>query len=353
MGARAQRQTPCRVSCVLPGLVWSAPFGEALPPLPGLAALLGHGRVKHLPGEPHAAWLSRQFGAENLSWGALRWAGEGEPPLPGCHTLCADPVSLGFRREPLLLHGPKTLALQPEETAALVEALNAEFSALGRFQAAGPERIYLHCTDPVEARFAPVFEAIGRPLGLFEPEGPDAARWTRLANEIQILLHHHPLNRTREARGQPRVNALWFWGETVVGQPDAPADTLIGDEPLLRGLAAASGARWLSSVEAGSPSRGLAGHTWRWDGSLHDAALAGDFSCWLAALRAIDAELLQPLWQAWRSGHLRELALLAPADGRFLETRLGLAQRLAFWKRPLSKAALQAALQPPIQKDQP
>ena len=42
--------------------------------------------------------------------------------------------------------------------------------------------------------------------------GEGAERWRALLNESQIVLHNHPINAVREARGAVAVNSLWFWG---------------------------------------------------------------------------------------------------------------------------------------------
>lgn len=354
MGANAQRklQARNRVSCILPGLVWPGSVGTSLQNLvlPGLAALLGRARVENLPAEPYAAWLSRQFGADNLPWGSLRWAGEELPGEANVHTLCADPVSLAFARDALILKGPRELALQPDEIAALISTLNTEFADVGHFHAASPERWYLLPAQAAGVRFQPLADVLGRPVALFQPEGDDAARWARLANEIQIVLHNHPVNRAREEHGQPLVNALWLWGQgSATSALRAPADTLIGDDPMLRGLAKTCQTPWLSSAAAG---KGVGGHSWRLDTDLQQAALAGDFMAWLAALQRLDAELLQPLWQAWRSGQLAELQLIAPSDKTLLQAQLGKPHRLAFWRKPLPAAKLGAVLGTPFSETQ-
>jgi len=37
-------------------------------------------------------------------------------------------------------------------------------------------------------------------------------KWRRLQNELQMLLHDHPVNAAREARGELAINGIWFWG---------------------------------------------------------------------------------------------------------------------------------------------
>lgn len=354
MGLDAQRplQARIRVHCILPGLVWPGPLGNGLQQadLPGLAAILGRARLDKLPAVPYADWLARQFGADALPWGPLRWAGEGLARADTAHILCADPVSLAFARDALILKGPQELALQAEEVSALIATLNTEFADLGQFVAASAERWYLHAHRAAQVHFQTLADVLGRPVALFQPEGDDAAMWARLANEIQIVLHNHPVNRAREARGQPLVNALWCWGEGDAATAlRAPADTLISEDPMLRGLAQASQTRWLSPAAAGP---GVGGHSWWHCRDLQQAALAGDGPGWLAALQRLDADWLQPLWHAWRRGQLAELQLIAPSDKTLLHARLGKPHRLAFWRPPLPTAKLGAALGTPFAETQ-
>lgn len=58
----------------------------------------------------------------------------------------------------------------------------------------------------------------------------------RLQSEIQMLLQTHPINTTREAAGQPPVNALWISGAGVIDAPwaahaDVQTFTLLRDLP--------------------------------------------------------------------------------------------------------------------------
>ncbi len=44
------------------------------------------------------------------------------------------------------------------------------------------------------------------------PSGADAGTWKRWQNEIEMLLHAHPVNIAREAEGLLPANGVWFWG---------------------------------------------------------------------------------------------------------------------------------------------
>jgi len=91
-------------------------------------------------------------------------------------------------------------------------------------------------------------------------------RFHALMNEAQMLLHEHPVNAGREARGELALNSIWFWGGGVIDASKArPFSTVVGDDPLTRGLALAAGipARALPK-DAGSMLAGLGDEEWRW-----------------------------------------------------------------------------------------
>ena len=44
------------------------------------------------------------------------------------------------------------------------------------------------------------------------PAGRDGAQIRKLTNELQMLLHEHPVNIRRAARGLAPVNSIWLWG---------------------------------------------------------------------------------------------------------------------------------------------
>ena len=162
--------------------------------------------------------------------------------------LVADPVTLVPGRQDVTLAG-RVDDLERGECDELVTALNAHFhDDRLAFTATRPDACLARIPGVVAVTMTPVERARGTSLASLLPAGDDAARWRRWQDEIQMLLHAHPVNGEREARGQPPVNAVWFWGagrllDAAIPPPfsvDAPP-TRLGD--LARGigsLAAAS-----------------------------------------------------------------------------------------------------------------
>jgi hypothetical protein len=157
--------------------------------------------------------------------------------------LRADPVCLQPSGADLLLLPPSTLELGTDEADDLLEAIRSGLGcADGRwYRGEDPRRWYLAAGSVVNARFLPPDYCAGQGLDRCLPTGPAAADWIRRMNEIQMILHEHPVNEHREAQGAPAVNSVWFWGAGALPVPPPPGargwDHVCSDEPVARGLA--------------------------------------------------------------------------------------------------------------------
>ncbi|MDH5821436.1 phosphoglycerate mutase [Luteimonas sp. RD2P54] len=222
-----------------------------------------------------------------------------------------------------LLACGETLGLGADDAAQLLRPLKPLFGDAGfPIDAPVPSRWYLRL--PLQARlpeFAPPSEALGADLFEHIAEGVEGRRWRALLNEAQIVLHNHPWNEGRAARGLGTVNSLWFWGAGVL--PDRVASEFAevsGDDEALRALATAAGIRAVAAAPQFEAPAADALFDLR---PLRDLRLFGE--AWLApALAALDRKQLATL----------ELDL---ADGRGY--RLARGQRWRFWRRP--QAALE------------
>jgi hypothetical protein len=159
------------------------------------------------------------------------------------HVLCADPVHLAADRDTVLLV-QRVDDVCADDRARIVQMLDSHFAGDGlRFEALRPDAWFARCRDAPDVQMTPLDAALRRPLFTHLPAGADARRWRTWQNEVQMLLHEHPVNAEREAHGQPTVNGLWFWGggalrdvrDTPVGFVAAAAAGALGD--LARGLA--------------------------------------------------------------------------------------------------------------------
>lgn len=336
-----------QIHLVLPGLLW--PGSSLLSPtagleLPALERLLGLGQRRMLAFEPYDRQLLRLFGldADPLPLAALRRRGEALPAADG-DWLCADPVSLSFAREHLLLNALRPEDIGDDEAATLIAALNDTFADLGHFEAAASNRWYLRLAAPTRFISYPVHDVVGRPIKLFLPEGEDARLWQRTMNEAQILLHNHALNAARTAAGRAPINSLWLWGNGTLELPlRAPLPAVQAEEALAIGLARAAG------LDAGRPqlASALRTDTLVVLDALRAPALLLDLDTWRDRLLGLERDWFAPLADALSSGRLQRLTLSAAADRGTLELEISARARWKFWRKPLPLATLLQSLQP-------
>lgn len=198
---------------------------------PGLWAALA-GLLDPHPREPGAAALTRRIDAP-LDMAGAAW-------------LRADPAHVRVEPVSARLLAVGNLALDGDEVAELLRTLKPVFGDEGMvLDAPSPRRWYLRL--PAAARlpaFSTPEQAIGGDLGVHLPGGNEGRRWRRLFNEAQVILHQHPVNVARAARGRVAVNALWFWGGGAL--PDritCAIDALYGTDPVLAAAADMAGIR--------------------------------------------------------------------------------------------------------------
>ena len=172
------------------------------------------------------------------------FAALGDGLQPDGYWLRADPVSLVLHRDSFSL-AECTPALRLEQAQQLVDALNRHFAADGmRFHAVDARRWYLSLAQRPELRTHPLAQVLGRDIQPRLPQGADGLKWHGLLNELQMLLHAHPVNADLEQDGAMPVNSVWLWGggELVAGTPQ-PDLSVWANDALARGLALAHQSR--------------------------------------------------------------------------------------------------------------
>ena len=292
---------------VVPGLLASGARGASL------ELLVARGRRTRAEPQPFQRWLQHAFAVEGrLPAGALSLVGAGGAPGGDVWTR-ADPVHMQVLRDRVVLAPADAFPLAREDAEALCDAINRHFS----------DRVELRALDGSRwcARLDREIDVGDEPPGGMAGREATQRAGDVLLTEIQMLLHAHPVNAAREARGEPAVNSLWFWGAgRLPGRTRGRWQSVASDDPLARGLARHSGAtaralpdgatQWLSTAEG----RHLA---------VLDATQSDLEGAWFA-----------PLAAALRAERIGMLSLHVPDAGLSIETVRGDLRR--FWRRPKS-----------------
>lgn len=136
-------------------------------------------------------------------------AAAGAGVAPGAvYMLRADPIALVAGRDDVLLAG-RVDDLAAADAAALVAMLNAHFAPDGvAFHAPRPDAWFVAVRGDARPDTTPL-PAVRGAVGAHLPRGPHGTVWRRWLSEMQMLLHEHPVNTAREARGQAPVTGIW------------------------------------------------------------------------------------------------------------------------------------------------
>ena len=320
------------LTLVVPGAPDPAPSDAAARPL-ALELLLT--RAQHMPVEAGIERLLCQLfdvvlppGADVPIAPATYALDHGEPPVGYC--LRADPVHAVADRDVLRILDPRALPIAPAEARELVATLNAHFAQDGvQFIAPQPERWYLVLPADPQMRTHPLAHIVGASLHDYLPFGESGKRWQGVLNEIQMLLHEHPINNAREARGELPINSVWFWGGgNVPSLAQKKWAQVWSDDVVALGLAK------LSRVpRTGAPESARA-----W---LNAAITPGDHLLVLpavtrAALANMDADWFAPLYDALKNRRLQRLTL-HPANGSAYPVDAAALKRWWIRRRPFDQ----------------
>ncbi|MBL8481472.1 MAG: hypothetical protein JNJ60_04710 [Rhodocyclaceae bacterium] len=318
-----------RLTLALPGLITAPNTNTAArTAMPALAALCGRGQLRWQPALAAERWLAQAFGLDPrlAPFAALRAAGDGLEP-GSAHWLAADPAQLMFFHEHLVL------AQAPEfpaaDAQALLDALNRTFADIGRFEYGAPSRWYLRLARPLDLACATRSEAASRKANRSLPGGADGPAMRRAMNEIQMLLHAHPVNQARVAAGQAQINTVWFWGAgTLTTPPQAPAASVLARDPLALGLAKLSGAHHGAPPDQ-AQALDLKRDTLVWLEDLAAPAETGDDLLWQQALERLERDWLAPLLSLLQRGKIDSLNIAGLGDGGTLDLQ---ASRFSSWQ---------------------
>jgi hypothetical protein len=312
---------------IVPGLLLPA-ASEAR--YPALEMLLARGRRESPESQTLEQWLQDAFEQPDgpLAAGALALASVGQDP-GDAWWVRADPVHLRVLRDRVVVVPGEALQVSPAEADEFVSALNRHFAGTAKFHTLDAQRWVACLATENSFLDSPALVAAGRDVA--SARGDEA-----LLTEIQMLLHSHPVNEAREARGEPAVNSLWLWGGgRMPGEARGPWRSVAAADPSALGLARVAGMQrlelpgsadaWLERL----PEKGR--HLAVLD-ALRTAAALEQQAEHEEGAEALERRWFAPLLAALRAGRVGMVTVRVPAPGASFETVRGDLRR--FWRRP-------------------
>jgi hypothetical protein len=249
--------------------------------------------------------------------------GESQAP-DNDYWLMAHPVHLVLQRDYFSLYPLALTVVSESELHALIALLNQHFNRDGlQFIASKPGKsgsygFYLKLSENPEISTTLPELAAGRDIRQHMPQGKGMAKWHGILNEIQMLLHDHAINQSREKNGLVTINSLWLSGGGVDQHPQKAIKKIIfAKSALLRGLALMNGLEMLAMPESA--------------GQL----LSKDADVLLEINNTSDMQAFDfnGLIKALRLGDFKQINLYIEHQGQLLQANINRIDTFKFWRK--------------------
>lgn len=300
---------------------------------PALETLIARGHMQTCPAEGVEAALCHSLGIpRQQDWPIAPIALEADGGKAGdAYWLRADPVHLRVMRDRIVLADSRALNLTQQESDVLADAIGAHFGSTLQPRALQPAHWYIKLANAPRLQTTPLAIAAGRDIQPLMPQGEDALQFRSMLNEVQMLLHAHPVNQIREQRGELAVNALWLWGGGIKPAPsNQPSVTLYTQDRANAFLATRYGARVDTETDVSAALKSLKSIVVL--DELTPSGQCGDMFGWWDALSMLEHHWFAPLLGSLGGFRLATLALSDPINGRTLHVNRGDTWKL--WRRP-------------------
>ncbi len=241
--------------------------------------------------------------------------------------LLAQPVHLSLQRDSFALDS--LLVLSAEEYLALTTHLNDFFAEDGitLIPSATQQYWFLKTDSPWQLTTLPVQAALHRNIQAWMPQGLDANKLRQIINQVQMLLHEHPMNQKRLQKGLPEINSIWFSSNSFCGQGYVIEPThksvLVGHDALTRVVSERCQLPHYADVST--------------------AAKAGAKHAIMLMYKA-DSVDWGAIYQAVRSRKIRQMMAHFPAVNGTLQVSLTPLDCWRFWRKPNSLESISKAL---------
>jgi hypothetical protein len=341
-----------KLHLLVPSLFWpdtafTAIYGDL--PLPSLENLLGKSTNTNDVPQELEPWLCSTFSvARQQDWPVapitLSVDGNSEAKadeirVEGSYWIRADPVHLHIEHDQILLADGRVFKISSAEAQQLTEVLNRHFSENGErisFLPLRPDRWYLRAPDMAPAKTHLLSEAANKNIKNLLPFGANDTAWRSLFNEIQMLLHEHPVNQSREARGEPAVNGTWFWGGGVMPKSIvSPYTHLWSNELLTESLALISGTHHANlPLDAKALFQSSSsGHHFVVLDVLHGKAQYADAYGWRESLKNLEQNWFEPVSRALRQSVLAQVVVTTLGGAKTMNFTVRSGDLRKFWRR--------------------
>lgn len=336
-----------KLTLLVPNLLWPDPQQPEIYhdlQLPSVTTLLSKSQKSTHPPQDIEAWLCTAFDIRKQSgnWPVapilLKNNAPGLMKTDQEFWMRADPVHLRIEQNHIMLADHQAFQISESESASIMTDLNhylknddLEFNLLK------PEQWYVRLPKAPEILTHTLSEVTCKNINHYLPTGTASAKWLKIFNEIQMLLHEHPVNLARESRGELPVNSVWFWGGGTMPHSIRSHFTHIWSQhDLTQSLATASNTSHAALPEHPEQwlQTGLTGHHLVLLNDLHGKAKYRDAYHWRERLKYLDTHWFHPILTALENKAVEQLTITVLSDLGTQDFNLTRSSLWKVWLRP-------------------
>lgn len=331
------------VHLLIPSLFWnkfSQPEIDHDLQLSAIETLLAKSSQTQQPSQGMEAWLCNAFGiTKQQNWPIAPIMLQAEDTdlvsAGNDYWLRADPVHLRIEQNHILLADSQMFQISIKEANQLADIFNQHFKKDGLvFLPLGPDRWYVRIKKTPDIRLHTLNQIAGTNINNFLPTGDDKTVWHNRFNEIQMLLHEHPINQARQARGELVINSLWFWGGGNMPQSIISPYTHIWSNDLLpRALAEISNTQYANlrnDAKAWQENAEYGNHLIVLDALWRNTQYNNVYG-WREDLKAYEQNWFAPFYIALKKGQISQLTLTAIEEDTNKEFTINRKNLWKFW----------------------
>ncbi len=335
----------------IPSLFWSdTAFPEIYQdlPTPLLEKLLAKSKATRSSTNDINAWLCQAFNVEKQQdWPVAPITQQMDSAQQRIETnqsywLRADPVHLRIEQNHIMLADRFMFQITREEALQFSSVINQilihdNISILPLH----PYRWYIRLPNTPELHTHTLSAATCNNINHLMPGGKDGIKWHKITNEIQMLLHDHPINQDRALRDQLAINSLWFWGGGFMPKSvSTPYTTVWSSDHFTRALTILCGTKhnalpdnaesWLQQTHSGN-------HLIVLDDLLNREKY-NDAYHWRENLKKLEQHWFAPLYAALKSNQINSIRISSVNENSSYDFFVTPSSLWKFWStiKPLS-----------------
>lgn len=316
--------------------------------LPSLERLLSKGMLCRHSAQEMEMWLCTAFNIEKQhNWPVaplMLHIDEASLITHADYWMRADPVHLRIEQNHIMLADSQAFRVSEEEAQHITQSLNQDVGRHYEFSLLPlrADRWYIRLHHSPQMQTHSLHQVTCKNINNFLPVGNESIMWHKIFNEVQMLLHEHPINQQRESRRELPINSIWFWGGGIMPPSIHSQYThLWSNNEFARALALASRTpystlsinadEWLShEIPSDNPLVIL--------DSLSAHAQYRNAYEWRETLKKMENNWFLPIYLALKTGRINQITIAAVNEHSLLEFVITRSNLWKFWimTRPLS-----------------